>query len=142
MLQLVISLTNLGCVNLFCLFQDLLWLIHHIIFRLVFFFFFNKKKFNFQLHYLIENIKNFLLLTNKLIQKPLNPLIILYLLYLYWASKFCISSTNNSMNTYNTKCRKRKWNKELRNRNGKKKRIMKCAINFNNWKYNWTVVHA
>lgn len=43
-----------------------------------FFFFFNKKKFNFQLHYLIENIKNFLLLTNKLIQKPLNPLIILY----------------------------------------------------------------
>lgn len=48
-----------------------------------FFFFFNKKKFNFQLHYLIENIKNFLLLTNKLIQKPLNPLIILYLLYLY-----------------------------------------------------------
>lgn len=47
------------------------------------FFFFNKKKFNFQLHYLIENIKNFLLLTNKLIQKPLNPLIILYLLYLY-----------------------------------------------------------
>lgn len=77
MLQLVISLTNLGCVNLFCLFQDLLCLIHHIIFRLVFFFF-NKKKFNFQLHYLIENIKNFLLLTNKLIQKPLNPLIILY----------------------------------------------------------------
>lgn len=24
----------------------------------------------------------------------------------------------------------------------KKKKIMKCAINFNNWKYNWTVVHA
>lgn len=42
------------------------------------FFFFNKKKFNFELHYLIENIKNFLLLTNKLIQKPLIPLIILY----------------------------------------------------------------
>lgn len=77
MLQLVISLTNLGCVYLFCLFQGLLCLIHCIIFRL-FFFFFNKKKFNFQLHYLIENIKNFLLLTNKLIQKPLNPLIILY----------------------------------------------------------------
>lgn len=73
MLQLVISLTNLGCVYLFCLFQGLLCLIHCIIFRLFFF----------QLHYLIENIKNFLLLTNKLIQKPLNPLIILYLLYLY-----------------------------------------------------------
>lgn len=79
MLQLVISLTNLGCVKLFCLFQDLLCLIHctGIIFRLVFFFF-NKKKFNFQLHYLIENIKNFLLLTNKFIQKPLNPFITLY----------------------------------------------------------------
>lgn len=49
---------------------------NEVFFRLVFFF--NKKKFNFQLHYLIENIKNFLLLTNKLIQKPLNPLIILY----------------------------------------------------------------
>lgn len=78
MLQLVISLTNLGCVYLFCLFQGLLCLIQCIIFRLFFFFFLTKKKFNFQLHYLIENIKNFLLFTNKLIQKPLNPLIILY----------------------------------------------------------------
>lgn len=47
-------------------------------FSFVFFCFFNKKKFNFQLHYLIENIKNFLLLTNKFIQKPLNPFITLY----------------------------------------------------------------
>lgn len=47
------------------------------------FFFFNKKKFNFQLHYLIENIENFLLLTNKFIKKPLNSIIILYYQYLY-----------------------------------------------------------
>lgn len=47
-------------------------------FSVFFFFFLNKKKFNFQLHYLIENINFFFLLTNKFIQKPLNPFIILY----------------------------------------------------------------